>query len=463
MLRRFSINFALLSMAIDALAIVLSMVLAVQVRPLLNDLSFVERVPLPVFLPTNLYFLFPFIWVSLLAVASIYDGRKFLRVVDEFTAISLASFLASISLAGVLYLSFRDVSRTLFGIIVLIAYLLLLAWRVLARLYFRSRNNFPDEHRRILIVGAGTLGQKVRAQLEKEGVENLTFVGFLDDIASSFNESTNLLGSWDEIRDVTQNEQITDIIIALPHSLYQNMGTIVTRLDDISVRVWIALGFFDLALYKTEMEDFAGIPMLDLRAPALSEYQRIIKRAFDLVLGLLAFLIIFPVICLVALIVWLDDGYPIIFRQKRVGANGRIFDIYKFRTMFTNVKELQKKNNKNHKTKNDPRITRTGGFLRRFSLDELPQLVNVLAGDMSLVGPRPELPYLVEQYQPWQRKRFAVPPGITGWWQVTGRSDKPMHLNTEDDLYYIKNYSLMLDLQILIRTIWAVLLGRGAY
>lgn len=184
MLRRFSINFALLSMAIDAFAIVLSMALAVQMRPLLNNLSFVERVPLPVFLPTMLYLLFPFIWVTILAVASIYDGRKFLRVVDEFTAISLASFLASISLAGVLYLSFRDVSRTLFGIIVLIAYLLLLAWRVLARLYFRSGNNTPDEHRRILIVGAGALGQKVRVQLEKKRVENLSLIGFLDDITS---------------------------------------------------------------------------------------------------------------------------------------------------------------------------------------------------------------------------------------------------------------------------------------
>jgi len=274
------------------------------------------------------------------------------------------------------------------------------------------------------------------------------------------------MGSWDNIREITQNKQITDIIIALPHSLYQNMGAIVTQLDDIPVRVWIALGFFDLALYKTEMEDFAGIPMLDLRAPALSEYQRLIKRAFDLLLGLLAFPIIFPVICLVALIISLDDGPPIIFRQKRVGANGRLFDIYKFRTMVKNAENLQKEKknvNKNHKSKNDPRITRSGAFFRRFSLDELPQLINVLAGDMSLVGPRPELPYLVEQYQPWQRKRFAVPPGITGWWQVTGRSDKPMHLNTEDDLYYIKNYSLLLDLQILIRTIWAVLLGRGAY
>ncbi len=116
-----------------------------------------------------------------------------------------------------------------------------------------------------------------------------------------------------------------------------------------------------------------------------------------------------------------------------------------------------------HKTRADPRVTPMGRFLRRTSLDELPQLFNVLAGSMSLVGPRPELPHLVENYQPWQRKRFTVPPGMTGWWQVTGRSDKPMHLHTEDDLYYISNYSIWLDIVILIRTVWQVLIGRGSY
>jgi lipopolysaccharide/colanic/teichoic acid biosynthesis glycosyltransferase len=116
-----------------------------------------------------------------------------------------------------------------------------------------------------------------------------------------------------------------------------------------------------------------------------------------------------------------------------------------------------------HKSDQDPRVTHIGGFLRRTSLDELPQLFNVIKGDMSLVGPRPELPYLVEEYQLWQRKRFAMPPGMTGWWQISGRSDKPMHLNTEDDLYYVQHYSLLLDIYILIRTIPIVLSGSGAF
>ena len=236
------------------------------------------------------------------------------------------------------------------------------------------------------------------------------------------------------------------------------------------MKVWVALGFFDLALYKTDIEDFAGVPMLDLRAPALSEYQRLIKRGFDLFFGTLAMLLALPIMALISLVIWIFNGRPVFFVQKRVGENGRIFEVYKFRTMVRNadqiknlVERIDADGNLIHKRVDDPRVTGIGRFLRRLSLDELPQLYNVIRGTMSLVGPRPELPYLVEKYQAWQRKRFAVQPGMTGWWQINGRGERTMHLHTEDDLYYINNYSLWLDIQILIRTIWTVLLGKGAF
>jgi exopolysaccharide biosynthesis polyprenyl glycosylphosphotransferase len=248
------------------------------------------------------------------------------------------------------------------------------------------------------------------------------------------------------------------------------MSEIVLCLEDLPVGVWIALGFFDLALYRTDIEDFAGIPMLDLRASAIDDYQRMVKRAFDLTFGLFAVIPALPLMAVSALMVFLEDGAPVLFRQTRVGENGRLFEMLKFRTMVRNAEQLQDQverrdehGNLIHKSKDDPRVTRVGRLLRRLSLDELPQLFNVIAGTMSLVGPRPEVPYLVEKYQPWQRKRFAVPPGLTGWWQVSGRSDKPMHLHTEDDLYYIQNYSIWLDIQILVRTGWVVLFGKGAF
>jgi lipopolysaccharide/colanic/teichoic acid biosynthesis glycosyltransferase len=160
----------------------------------------------------------------------------------------------------------------------------------------------------------------------------------------------------------------------------------------------------------------------------------------------------------------------VLFRQHRVGENGRLFLIYKFRTMvegaerqFSQVVVEDENGTLLHKRPNDPRLTRVGRILRRLSLDELPQLYNVMRGEMSLVGPRPELPYFVERYDSWQLKRLAVPQGITGWWQVHGRSDKPMHLHTEDDIFYVQHYSMGLDILILFKTLWAVLRRKGAF
>jgi lipopolysaccharide/colanic/teichoic acid biosynthesis glycosyltransferase len=194
------------------------------------------------------------------------------------------------------------------------------------------------------------------------------------------------------------------------------------------------------------------------------------KRSFDLLFGIPALILVLPFMALSMLLVYLEDGSPVIFRQKRVGRNGQLFEIFKIRTMVKDAEQIQEQVEKRnshvnliHKIKDDPRVTRVGRVLRRFSLDELPQLFNVIDGTMSLVGPRPELPSLVAGYEPWQRKRFDVLPGITGWWQVNSRSEQPMCLHIEDDLYYIQHYSIWLDLQILIRTIWVVLSGKGAY
>ncbi len=465
MLRRFSINFALFSMALDGMAVALSLWLSAFFRPALNRLEWVEEIPSQVGIPAILYFVFPVLWVAIYSAFAIYDGRKHLRAADEFTALSLAMGIASISAAGILYLSYRVVSRALFITFILLVYLSCLVWRILTRMYFRAQNTSPDRTRRAIVVGAGALGQRVQTQMREAGMANLSFLGFVDDDASSAT-----LGSIAQIRAVVHQHAITDVVIALPHSAYHQLGDIVQQLEDQPVQLWVALGFFDLALYKTAIEDFAGIPMLDLRASAIDDYERMVKRGFDIFFGCVALILSLPFMIFSALAILLEDGFPVLFRQKRVGENGRLFEMLKFRTMVKNAEQLQSQVEKRdehgniiHKSKDDPRVTRSGHFLRRFSLDELPQFINVIRGDMSLVGPRPELPYLVEKYQPWQRKRFAIPPGITGWWQVNGRSDKPMHLHTEDDLYYINNYSLWLDIQILLRTVWAVLLGRGSY
>jgi exopolysaccharide biosynthesis polyprenyl glycosylphosphotransferase len=203
---------------------------------------------------------------------------------------------------------------------------------------------------------------------------------------------------------------------------------------------------------------------------SLTDGQRKTKRLFDIVVSFCAIVAFSPIMAVIALAIKLTSPGPVLFKQERVGENGKIFKIYKFRSMVVNAEKLQHLVNEVnaegqtlHKRRNDPRVTKIGRIIRKTSLDELPQFFNVLLGDMSLVGPRPELPWLVEMYEPWQHRRFEVPQGITGWWQINGRSDKPCHLNTDQDVYYIENYSFMLDIIILLKTVPALLKGKGAF
>lgn len=196
--------------------------------------------------------------------------------------------------------------------------------------------------------------------------------------------------------------------------------------------------------------------------------ERRLKRVFDLLATLVLMVPALPLSLAIALAIALDSRGPIVFRQQRLGENGRRFWMYKFRSMLDGAEEYEPEpagsGEVGFKHAGDPRITRVGRWLRRTSLDELPQLLNVLRGEMSLVGPRPELPWIAERfYEPWQYGRLLVPQGMTGWWQVTGRSDRPMYLKTQDDLYYIEHYTFWLDLWILLRTVGAVVKGRGAY
>jgi exopolysaccharide biosynthesis polyprenyl glycosylphosphotransferase len=223
---------------------------------------------------------------------------------------------------------------------------------------------------------------------------------------------------------------------------------------------------------RASVEELDGIPRIEVREPAIDGLDRLIKRLFDLVVSTSLLIVLSPIMVLIALLIKLDSPGTVFFRQRRVGEGGRLFWMVKFRSMFecADQEETRMLHNASGgqlsfaKTPYDPRVTRLGHFLRRTSLDELPQLFSVVKGDMSLVGPRPELPQLVEQYEPWQYQRFAVPQGMTGWWQVNGRMERgDPRQRVEDDLFYIRNYSLWLDMRILFKTILAVIYGEGAY
>jgi exopolysaccharide biosynthesis polyprenyl glycosylphosphotransferase len=470
MLRRFSLNYALFSIAVDAIWVAFALHLASRIAPQASPFlapSIGRWASAP---PAALVLVFPAVWTVFFLLFSVYDGRKNLRVSDELTGVTIASVLAGIFLAGGLFFTFQDFPRGVFVSSIGISYLGIIGWRLLARAGFTLAGENSATQRRVLIVGAGRLGLNLGKQITQNRGLGLIVAGYLDDNPEKRNLVCDYLGVVDEVISVVRAQKIDDVVMALPPNAYEKMNALVVRLHTLAVKVWIIPDYFQFALGQSSVEEFAGIPMFDLRAPVLNEYQRMVKRTFDLGITLILLLPALLVMGVIAIAIWLETRGPVIFRQQRVGENGRLFTMYKFNTMVRNaeklrhiVEQLDEQGHILHKTKDDPRVTRVGKFLRRSSLDELPQVFNILAGNMSLVGPRPELPYLVQQYDLWQWQRFTVPQGLTGWWQVNGRSDKPMHLHTEDDLHYIKNYSILLDCFILLKTVWVVLIGKGAY
>jgi exopolysaccharide biosynthesis polyprenyl glycosylphosphotransferase len=245
------------------------------------------------------------------------------------------------------------------------------------------------------------------------------------------------------------------------------LSRLVAQLQRLPVHIVLVPDVTDLTILKVGVTELGEAPALKLRAPMLSDMELALKRALDLALVLSIMPLLLPLMGLVALAIKLDSPGPVVFRQRRVGQYGKPFTIFKFRTMVDDAEERLREvttftDDGKPLFKNDsgdPRITRVGRVLRRLSLDELPQFFNVLRGQMSLVGPRPELPRYVNYYDTWQHFRLWVPPGITGWWQVKAREKQPMYMHWDDDIYYIKNYSLLLDLQILWMTLSSACAG----
>lgn len=471
MLKRFTLKYVLVALMLDVGCVVAALRLGTYLRVTL-PYGLVQFNPLyPEGLPqTPFYYMAIMLWVLVALMASLYDPRKNYKAIDEFQTLTITLGVFWLAVAGVLYFSFRDTSRVLILYAAGINGVASVLWRAVMRVGFRLQQRLLAGETRVLIVGAGTVGRRVAEMIEAYSWTGLRLVGYLDDDNQKRLADHSVLGTLDDIQRVVKEQRVNDVVLALPPAAHERLNTVVSRLHELPVNVRIIPDYFSLALYRATVEDFGGIPMINLRDPALNDYQRLVKRMFDLVVGTVITLLALPLMALVALAIVLDSPGPVIFRQKRVGENGRLFDMFKFRSMVANAEALQKEVTQRdeeghiiHKIKDDPRVTRVGRFIRRWSLDELPQFFNVLKGDISLVGPRPEMPWLVDEYAPWQRKRFAVPQGVTGWWQVNGRSDKAMHLHTDEDLYYIQNYSLWLDIFILLKTPWAVLRGKGAY
>ena len=425
-------------------------------------------------LPWYVYLIAVVAWSAGLNLADAYEPERVLRWHHEALRVGWGGLLAATLMAGGLYFAFRDMSRLQFVYFTGVNLSALVLYRLILRVMHRYASRRQEGgHRRILILGAGTLGLRLAELLSQHARWGLELVGFLDDdpakLGQTF-EGGRVFADLEALEQVVQAQRVEELWIALPPRASDRIARIVTLAERLPVRIKVAPDYFSMALVRAKAEILGGFPLIGLREPVIEGANRLVKRIFDLLVSGASLLVAALPMAVIAACIRLDSPGPVLFRQQRVGENGRLFDMLKFRTMVADAESRQAlvvRQDANgqviHKHKDDPRITRLGRWLRRYSLDELPQLFNVLRGDMSLVGPRPELPWLVDRYESWQRKRFAVPQGITGWWQVNGRSDKPMHLNTEDDLYYVYNYSLWLDLRILLMTPVAALRGRGAF
>jgi exopolysaccharide biosynthesis polyprenyl glycosylphosphotransferase len=326
---------------------------------------------------------------------------------------------------------------------------------------------------RVLIIGAGEVGRAVMRNIIAQPELGYRVIGFLDDDPSKASTDIGPIKAFGPIENVPQvvKENAIDVVmVTLPWQYHRKVVRLVGEAEHAGIRAAVVPDLFQLSLGGVQVEEINGIPLISIKQTTLTGMNQVIKRAFDLSVTIPALIVSAPAWLLVALAIRLDSPGPVLFRQVRVGRHGEPFVFYKFRSMrqnaeseLENLRELNEASGPLFKIRDDPRQTRVGRFIRRTSLDELPQFFNVLRGEMSLVGPRPGLPSEVTSYQDWQRRRLEIQPGMTGLWQVRGRSDLTFDEMVMLDIYYGENWSLGTDMAILVRTIPLALFGDGAY
>ena len=419
------------------------------------------------------FFLAP-IWLIILALFGLYHFKHLFAGMREYALVFNACTFGMMLLILYIFFVEENIAR---GWVLLswlfVSFTVLLGRFGFRRLvqYMRSQGRFLTA---VLVVGANEEGRAIVEQLKTNPKAGIWLAGILDDNLEPGSELTPgipVLGSIDSIERIVRNHGIQEIIIvstALPREKLIQLFEVFGVSDDLTIR--LSSGLYELLTTSVEVQEIGNVPLLSINKVRLTGADVALKAMLDLIIAGLVLLLSWPLMVIIAIAIKFNSPGPIFYRRRVVGVGGKPFYAFKFRTMYVDADErlardpeLRHQFEKNFKLKDDPRITRVGQFLRRTSLDELPQLFNVLLRQMSLVGPRMITQDELVRYGKWRMNLSTVKPGITGLWQVSGRSDVSYEERVMLDMYYIRNYSIWLDLHLLYQTVPAVLKSRGAY
>lgn len=412
-----------------------------------------------------------FVLLLVFKLQGLYDRKSRAAWVDAVGVI-VSGTTIGVAVMIVAVFGFRPYaySRLIFLYIWLIVIVLLSTLRLVemqVRDYLRRRGIGLE---RVLVVGAGPQGRLIMQNIVAQPQLGYDVVGFADEERDEDIGRFKALGRLDDVPRIVRHTGVDLVIIALPSTSHEKIVEIMMQCAKQNVSFRIVPDFYELSLNKVDINEINGIPLIGLKDVSMGGWNILLKRLIDVVVSAAVLAVASPLILLIGIAIKLESPGPILFAQTRVGRGGRHFTFYKFRSMKVGAdREIEKLSSFNEATgpifkmRNDPRLTRVGKIIRRLSLDELPQFYNIFIGDMSLVGPRPPIPYEVEKYEDWHYKRLEVSPGLTGLWQVSGRSELTFDEMVLLDIWYIENWSLGLDLKIMLRTIPAVLLAKGAY
>ena len=419
------------------------------------------------------------VWGVLLARSGQYRSHRTVPLLEEAWGILKVSIGGLVIFALLLYALRWDeqvlgndrLSRAWLVLFGVTACVLLLAEKLTLRTLSRYVRSRGFNYRTLLIVGGGPAARAIVRSVDRHPYWGFHVLGLVrvrpEDRPI---DGYPILGRVDEMARILQENIVDDVVFAVGRNELGQMEDLFLALEELGIRTMLALNFFPHTRAQVQLSDIDGIPFLTFSTGPSDPLLLLAKRMIDVALASLVLALSFPVVLVVGLAIKATSGSgSILFRQTRCGLNGRRFVLYKFRTMVEDaetrrheVQHLNEMDGPVFKAKDDPRITRLGRILRKFSLDEIPQLWNVIRGDMSLVGPRPPIPEEVAQYERWQRRRLSMKPGLTCLWQINGRNDVNFRSWMELDLEYIDSWSLSLDMKILLKTIPVVFLGRGA-